>query len=68
VLWLAKPAVQSLWGLGVLSVMVHSYFDYPIREPVLSFLWFAMAGAVSRFEGKHAGSERNTHADDENAA
>jgi len=68
VVWLAKPAVQSLWGLGVLSVMVHSYFDYPIREPVLSFLWFAMAGAVSRFEGKHAGLRRNTHADEENAA
>jgi hypothetical protein len=53
VVWIAKPAIQSVWGLGVLSVMVHSYVDYPIREPALSFLWFAMAGAVSQFDGKH---------------
>ncbi len=66
VAWLAKPAAQSLWGLGVLSVMVHSYVDYPIREPVLSFLWFAMAGAVSQFEGKRAEFKRRRHADDEN--
>jgi O-antigen polymerase len=51
VVWLAKPAMQSIWGLGVLSVMVHSYVDYPIREPALSFLWFALAGAVSQFDG-----------------
>ncbi len=50
VLLIAKPAIQSIWGLGVLSVMVHSYFDYPIREPALSFLWFAMVGAVSQFK------------------
>ena len=61
VVWLARPATQSLWGLGILSVMAHSFVDYPIREPALSFLWFAMAGAVSRFEGKRAGSKRRTH-------
>jgi O-antigen ligase len=49
VVWIAKPSIQSIWGLGVLSVMVHSYVDYPIREPALSFLWFALAGAVSQF-------------------
>ena len=52
VIWIAKPAIRSLWGLGVLSVMVHSYVDYPIREPALSFLWFALAGAVSQFDGR----------------
>jgi O-antigen ligase len=50
VVWIAKPATQSIWGLGVLSVMVHSYVDFPIREPALSFLWFAMAGAVSQYQ------------------
>lgn len=47
VVWIAKPAVRSLWGLGLLSVMIHSYVDYPIREPALGFLWFAMAGAAA---------------------
>ena len=49
VIWIAKPAIRSLWGLGVLSVMIHSYVDYPIREPALAFLWFALAGAVASF-------------------
>jgi len=50
VIWIAKPAFRSVWGLGVLSVMVHSYFDYPIREPALAFLWFALAGTLAGFE------------------
>jgi O-antigen ligase len=49
VLWVARPAVESIWGIGILFVMVHSYVDYPIREPVISFLWFTLAGAVSVF-------------------
>jgi O-antigen ligase len=54
-IWIARPAVTSIWGMGVLSVMLHSYVDYPIREPALAFLWFTMAGAVSRFQrGKMA--------------
>jgi O-antigen ligase len=51
VIRIAKPAAQSIWGLGVLSVMIHSWVDFPLREPVLSFLWFALAGAVSQFDG-----------------
>lgn len=45
-LWLAKPSLQSVWGLGVLSVMIHSWVDYPLRDPALSFLWFALAGGL----------------------
>ncbi|HEX4135277.1 MAG TPA: O-antigen ligase family protein [Bryobacteraceae bacterium] len=52
VVWAAKPAIRSVWGLGILSVMAHSYFDYPIREPALSFVWFALAGAVSQVNGR----------------
>jgi O-antigen ligase len=48
-IWLAKPAVQSIWGLGVLMVMVHSLVDYPIREPATGLMWFALAGALSGF-------------------
>jgi O-antigen ligase len=61
VIRIAKPAVRSIWGLGILSVMAHSYVDYPIREPALSFLWFALAGAVSQFDGKRSGLVRRTH-------
>jgi O-antigen ligase len=67
--WAAKPATLSVWGLGILSVMAHSYFDYPIREPALSFVWFALAGAVSQFNGRsrparktHSGAQARTPA------
>jgi len=59
VLWISKPAVESIWGLGVISVMAHSYVDYPIREPALSFLWFAMAGAVSQYRKRENRGHRN---------
>lgn len=55
VIGIAKPAAQSIWGVGVLIVMVHSCVDFPLREPVISFVWFAMAGAVSQFHGRNSG-------------
>jgi O-antigen ligase len=47
VLWLVKPSLQSVWGLGVLSVMIHSFMDYPLQDPALAFLWFSFAGAMT---------------------
>lgn len=47
-IWLVKPSVESVWGMGVPMVLVHSYVDYPLREPAVAFLWFAMAGAVAQ--------------------
>jgi O-antigen ligase len=49
VVWLGKASVQSVWGLGVPVVLLHAYVDYPLREPALAFLWFAMAGALTQF-------------------
>ena len=48
VIWLAKPSLRSVWGLGVLSVMVHSFMDYPLQDPSLAFLWFTLAGAITQ--------------------
>jgi O-antigen ligase len=45
--WLGKASVQSVWGLGVPMVLLHAWVDYPLREPALAFLWFAMAGALT---------------------
>ena len=27
--------------------MIHSYVDYPLRDPSVVFLWFALAGALT---------------------
>lgn len=36
-----------LWGAGVFFVLVHSFFDYPAREPVVGALLFALLGAMA---------------------
>jgi O-antigen ligase len=54
--WLVKPSLQSVWGLGVLSVMIHSFMDYPLQDPALAFLWFSVAGAVA--QGESAGRSK----------
>lgn len=45
---LLKPAMGSLWGLGLLAVLVHAWVDYPFeqRPALAAFLW-AMAGVLA---------------------
>jgi O-antigen ligase len=43
---LARPAVESLWGLGLIAVFAHAWVDYPFEQrPALAAFFFAMAGA-----------------------
>jgi hypothetical protein len=44
---LCKPAFRSIYGLGVMAVLLHALVDYPMQQrPALAAWWFAMAGAV----------------------
>jgi O-antigen ligase len=44
---LCKPAFRSIYGLGVIAVLLHALVDYPMQQrPALAAWWFAMAGAV----------------------
>jgi O-antigen ligase len=45
---LVRPAVRSLWGLGLMAVFVHAWADYPFEQrPALGAFLFAMAGVVA---------------------
>lgn len=57
-IWLVKPSVQSAWGMGMVSVMIHSWVDYPLRDPALAFLWFSLAGALTQFVNHKSASSR----------
>ncbi len=46
-LWSVRPALDSLWGIGVPVIFVHSLVDYPLREPALAALFFAVMGALA---------------------
>ena len=62
-LWSVRPAVDSLWGIGIPAVFVHSLVDYPLREPAVAALLFAMLGALAaRHRGvRQSASNLNPH-------
>ena len=33
--WSVRPALRSVWGLGILSVLLHATVDYPFARPAL---------------------------------
>jgi hypothetical protein len=42
-----RPALRSLWGLGIMAVFVHGLVDYPMQQrPALAAFFFALLGAV----------------------
>jgi O-antigen ligase len=48
IVWLARPAWRSLWGLGLMAVFVHALIDYPFEQrPALAAYFFALAGALA---------------------
>lgn len=49
-LWAARPAVQSVWGIGVLSVMIHSLVDYPFLRLGLAAWIFVFLGALAAYQ------------------
>jgi O-antigen ligase len=52
-MWAAGPAVRSIWGIGLLAVLVHALFDYPFSRPATGawpILMLAMI-AVERGSG-----------------
>jgi hypothetical protein len=30
-----RPAVRSIWGIGVIAVFIHAAFDYPFSRPAV---------------------------------
>lgn len=34
-LWAIRPAIRSIWGIGVLAVLIHALFDYPFSRPAV---------------------------------
>jgi hypothetical protein len=33
--WAVRPALRSIWGIGVIAVLVHAAFDYPFSRPAV---------------------------------
>jgi O-antigen ligase len=49
--WSARPAIRSIWGIGVIAVLIHAAFDYPFSRPAVGawpILILSMAAAATR--------------------
>jgi O-antigen ligase len=47
--WSFKPAIGSVWGIGVIAVLIHAAFDYPFSRPAIGawpILILSMAAAT----------------------
>jgi O-antigen ligase len=50
-----RPALRSVWGLGIIAVLLHATLDYPFSRPVMGawvFLTLGMAMAVEAGTGQ----------------
>lgn len=48
VAWSIRPAIRSLWGIGLLAVFVHCLVDYPMQQrPALAAFFFAILGMLA---------------------
>jgi O-Antigen ligase len=57
-LWGIKPAVRSIWGIGVIAVLIHASFDYPFSRPAVGawpILILSMAAATQQTKSPPAG-------------
>ena len=50
---LARPAVRSVWGAGLLAVLLHCLVDYHFQQrPAFGYYYFALAGILVT-QGRH---------------
>jgi O-antigen ligase len=45
--WSVRPAFQSIWGLGLVSVFLHALVDYPMQRLGLAAWVFVLLGALA---------------------
>jgi O-antigen ligase len=56
---LAVPAFRSIWGVGMISVLLHCLVDYPMQQrPALAGWFFAIAATVLRAEAARRRTRR----------
>jgi membrane associated rhomboid family serine protease len=47
---IAPRALRSIWGVGILAVLLHAVVDYPFARLGVSIWWFALFGALLSFQ------------------
>jgi len=45
--WSVRPALNSLWGIGIVAIFLHCLVDYPIQRQALGGFFFVLLGALA---------------------
>lgn len=45
--WSIRPALRSVWGIGLLGVFLHAFFDYPMQRLGVAGWVFVLIGALA---------------------
>jgi O-antigen ligase len=53
VIWTIRPALRSVWGIGLLAFALHALVDYPFARLGTCGWYFALAGMLSAQQGKN---------------
>jgi O-antigen ligase len=56
-IWAVRPALRSVWGLGIPVVFIHALVDYPFARLGVSAWAFLLIGALAREAEKTSGRE-----------
>jgi O-antigen ligase len=47
-IWTIRPALHTLWGIGICAVFLHCLIDYPMQQrPALTAFFFALLGTLA---------------------
>jgi hypothetical protein len=55
-----RPAVRSVWGIGIVAVWLHCLVDYPLQNPVMAGWFFLLAGILAAGGGQSGEPESTT--------
>jgi O-antigen ligase len=45
--WCLRPAFKSVWGIGVIAVLIHAGFDYPFSRPAVGSWVFVLISMLA---------------------
>jgi hypothetical protein len=57
-LWGIRPAIRSIWGIGILAVLIHASFDYPFSRPAVG-AWPILILAMASVSQPRSGTPRD---------
>jgi O-antigen ligase len=54
-IWCLRPAISSVWGLGVIAVFLHALVDYPFSRPALGSWPILILAMLAAWQSGRAG-------------